>query len=164
LIAAVAVGCYRDTAAADPGTGRGPRQVDTPSGRRQPPLGLPRDEAAGVSGAEFHGDLHVRRRRSHVQHAAQRIRRRGIGHDTPIRFVAQVNGASATADASQIRVSGKTLLSLVEAHSTGLKPGQLRIAFELTRIDSAWYVSNMDMNVRPAGRAAADATGRSDTC
>jgi hypothetical protein len=72
----------------------------------------------------------------------------GIRSGTPISVAAaHVAGTNATVNGSDIRVSGTTLESLMVAHSTGVKPGQLTIAFELSRIDGAWYVTNMNMNV-----------------
>jgi hypothetical protein len=72
----------------------------------------------------------------------------GITPTTPISVaVAQVSGASAMVSGSHVRVSGTTLDSLMATHSTGVKPGQLSIVFELSRIDGAWYVTGMNMNV-----------------
>jgi hypothetical protein len=58
---------------------------------------------------------------------------------------AHVTGTSATVDGTEIYVSGKTLTALIVAHSTGVKPGQFSISFDLTRISGAWYITNMNM-------------------
>jgi hypothetical protein len=33
------------------------------------------------------------------------------------------------------------------AHSTGVKPGQFSISFELSRISGAWYVTGLNMDI-----------------
>jgi hypothetical protein len=72
----------------------------------------------------------------------------GISPGTPISVAAaQVKGTSATVSGSHVRVSGTTLDSLMAAHSTGVKTGQLSIAFELSRVGGTWYVTGINMNV-----------------
>jgi hypothetical protein len=72
----------------------------------------------------------------------------GIKSSTPIKITnAHVSGTNATVDGSAIQVSGTTLNSLMTKHSTGIKPGQLDISFQLSRVDGAWYVTGMNMNV-----------------
>jgi hypothetical protein len=70
----------------------------------------------------------------------------GIKPDAPIIVSAvQVQGASATVASSGVRVSRTPLESLMAARGSGVKPGQLSIVFELSRIDGAWYVSDMNL-------------------
>jgi len=72
----------------------------------------------------------------------------GIRSSTPISVAAaHVTGTNATVSGSDIHVSATTLDSLMAAHSTGVKPGQITLAFDLSRIDGAWYVTGMNMNV-----------------
>jgi len=72
----------------------------------------------------------------------------GIRPSTPISVAtAHVTGTNATVSGSDVHLSGTTLDLLMVAHSTGIKPGQLTIAFELSRVDGAWYVTGMNMNV-----------------
>lgn len=72
----------------------------------------------------------------------------GIKPTTPVSVTgAHVTGPSATISGSDVHVSGTTLDLLMVAHSTGVKPGQLTIAFDLAHIDGAWYVTDMNMNV-----------------
>ncbi len=72
----------------------------------------------------------------------------GIRPSTPISVAsARIKGTNATVSGGDIHVSGTTMDSLMAAHSTGFKPGQLTIAFDLSRIDGAWYVTGMNMNV-----------------
>ena len=72
----------------------------------------------------------------------------GIGPGTPISVTApEGSGTSTTVNGTQVHVSGTTLDALMTAHSTGVKPGQLSIVFDLSRIDGAWYVTGMNMNV-----------------
>jgi hypothetical protein len=72
----------------------------------------------------------------------------GIRAGTPISVAApHAAGSSVTVSGSDVRVSGTTLESLMAAHSTGVKPGQLTIAFGLSRVDGGWYVTGMNMNL-----------------
>jgi len=70
----------------------------------------------------------------------------GITAATAISVTPQVNVASATASGSQVRIAGTTLHSLMTAHSTGVKPGQADIGFQLARIAGAWYVTGMNLD------------------
>jgi hypothetical protein len=70
----------------------------------------------------------------------------GITAATPISVTPQVKAANATASGSQVRIAGTTLDSLMAAHSTGVKPGQADIGFELASIDGAWYVTGMNLD------------------
>ncbi|MGF7233941.1 MAG: hypothetical protein ACQSGP_03130 [Frankia sp.] len=72
----------------------------------------------------------------------------GIRPNTPISVAApHVTGTSATVSGSDVHVAGTTLDSLIVAHSTGVKQGQLATAFTLSRIDGAWYVTDMNMTI-----------------
>jgi hypothetical protein len=72
----------------------------------------------------------------------------GITPNTPISVpTAHVTGTNATVSGSDIHLSGTTLDSLMAAHSTGVKQGQLSIQFQLSRVDGRWYVTGMNMNV-----------------
>ncbi|MGH3279111.1 MAG: hypothetical protein ACRDNW_08235 [Trebonia sp.] len=57
-----------------------------------------------------------------------------------------ITAATATASDSQARIAGTTLDSLMTAHGTGVKPGQVDIGFELARIAGAWYVTGMNLD------------------
>jgi hypothetical protein len=72
----------------------------------------------------------------------------GITPGTPVSVpAAQVTGTTATVNGTDIHLSGTTLASLMAAHSTGVKPGQLAIQFRLSRLSGCWYVTGMTMNV-----------------
>jgi hypothetical protein len=72
----------------------------------------------------------------------------GIKPSTAISIpAAHVTGTNATIAGRNIHLSGTTLRSIMAAHSTGIKPGQFTVVFTLSRIDGAWYVTNMNMNV-----------------
>jgi hypothetical protein len=71
----------------------------------------------------------------------------GIRPATPISAVAHVTGTSATVGGGDVNVAGKTLNSLIIAHSTGVNGKNFDIGFDLTRMDGKWYVTNMNMNV-----------------
>lgn len=70
----------------------------------------------------------------------------GITAATAISVTPQVKAANATASGSQVRIAGTTLDSLMTAHGTGVKPGQVDIGFELARIAGAWYVTGMNLD------------------
>ena len=90
---------------------------------------------SGAAAAEFNG--------LHKNFVAD-----GIGPSTPITVAAtHVNGTLATVSGSHVQVSGTTLDSLMAAHSTGVKPGQLDISFDFSRVGGAWYVTSWNMNV-----------------
>jgi len=62
----------------------------------------------------------------------------GIKSSTPIQVTGgHVTGTTATISGSQVRVSGTMLDTLMTAHSTGIKPGQLRLSFDLSRVANA---------------------------
>lgn len=70
----------------------------------------------------------------------------GIRPNAPIIVSAvQVQGASATVASSHVRVSRTPLDSLMAARGSGVKPGQLSIIFKLSRMEGAWYVSDMKL-------------------
>ena len=70
----------------------------------------------------------------------------GIRPSTPVSVVAaHVTGTKAIASAKDVHVSGTTLYSLMMAHSTGVKPGQFTVTFQLARIQGNWYVSGMNI-------------------
>ena len=72
----------------------------------------------------------------------------GIKPSTPISVTgAQVNGTQATISGNQVHLSGTTLDSLMVAHSTGVKPGQFDMSFKLSKVDGAWYVGDVNMNM-----------------
>lgn len=70
----------------------------------------------------------------------------GIRPSTPVSVAAHVTGTKATASAKDVHLSGTTLYSLMMAHSTGVKPGQFTVTFQLARIQGNWYVSGMNMS------------------
>lgn len=58
-----------------------------------------------------------------------------------------VNGDKAVIPADKITVDGQTLDKVILSNSTGLKPGDLDVKFETTKIKDVWYVTNMDFNI-----------------
>jgi hypothetical protein len=58
-----------------------------------------------------------------------------------------VTGDRAVVPADRVTVDGQTLDKVVLSHSTGLKPGQLHVKTESTRIDGAWYVTDFDLHI-----------------
>jgi len=56
-------------------------------------------------------------------------------------------GDSATITADKVSVEGQTLDDIVLAHSTGVKPGQAKISFGLTKIKDSWYVTDFHLNI-----------------
>lgn len=74
----------------------------------------------------------------------------GIRPGTPVTVTAaHITGSKATVSGSDVRVgvAGASLQSLMTAHSRGIKPGQLAIVFEVSRIDGAWYSTGMNITV-----------------
>ncbi|MEU5344901.1 MULTISPECIES: hypothetical protein [unclassified Streptomyces] len=69
--------------------------------------------------------------------------------DNPKVEVATVKatGDKAVVPADKVTVEGKTLDKIILSHSTGLEAGQLDVNLESTKIDDAWYVTNLDFNV-----------------
>lgn len=58
-----------------------------------------------------------------------------------------VNGDKAVIPANKITVNGQPLDKVILSNSTGLKPGDLDVNFETTKIKDAWYVTNLDFNI-----------------
>ncbi|MFF7654795.1 hypothetical protein ACFZCY_34015 [Streptomyces sp. NPDC007983] len=56
-------------------------------------------------------------------------------------------GDKTVVPADKVTVDGQTLDKVILSNSTGLKPGQLDVKVESTKIDDAWYVSNVDFNI-----------------
>jgi hypothetical protein len=71
----------------------------------------------------------------------------GVKPSSAIRATARIKGTSATVDPNDIRVSAATLMSLLMAHSTGVKPGEASMSFDLSRIDGAWHVTDMNLEL-----------------
>jgi hypothetical protein len=72
----------------------------------------------------------------------------GIKSSTPIQVTgSHVTGTTATISGSDVCVSNTMLNTLIADHSTGIKSGQLRLSFDLSRVDDAWYVTNFNMDV-----------------
>ncbi|KUN09344.1 hypothetical protein AQI95_05870 [Streptomyces yokosukanensis] len=63
--------------------------------------------------------------------------------------VAQVSrtGGKAVVPSDKITVDGQTLDAIILSHSTGLKPGQVNVKFDATKIGGPWYVTNMDLAI-----------------
>ncbi|WP_331752580.1 hypothetical protein [Streptomyces chartreusis] len=64
----------------------------------------------------------------------------------------QVSQVAATGDtvvvpAEQITVDGQTLHKIILSHSTGVEAEQLDVNVESTKIQDAWYVTNLDLNI-----------------
>lgn len=58
-----------------------------------------------------------------------------------------VIGDKAVVPADKVTVDGQTLDKVILSNSTGLKPGQLDVKMESTKIDRAWYVTDFDLHV-----------------
>ena len=59
----------------------------------------------------------------------------------------QPAGDKAVVPAKKVTVEGKTLDKIILSHSTGVEAGQLDVNMESTKIDDAWYVTNLDFNI-----------------
>ncbi|MFI6277244.1 hypothetical protein [Streptomyces sp. NPDC050988] len=59
----------------------------------------------------------------------------------------QPTGDKAVVPAEKVTVEGKTLDKIILSHSTGVEEGQLDVNMESTKIDDAWYVTNLDFNI-----------------
>ncbi|MFC8662757.1 hypothetical protein [Streptomyces sp. NPDC057199] len=59
----------------------------------------------------------------------------------------QATGDKAVVPADKVTVEGKTLDKIILSHSTGVEEGQLDVSMESTKIDEAWYVTNLDFNI-----------------
>ncbi|WP_055558144.1 hypothetical protein [Streptomyces sp. NBRC 110028] len=56
-------------------------------------------------------------------------------------------GDKAVVPADKVTVDGQALDKVILSNSTGLKPGQLDVKVESTKIKGAWYVTNLDFNI-----------------
>ncbi|HEY2237543.1 MAG TPA: hypothetical protein VGI21_02075 [Streptosporangiaceae bacterium] len=56
-------------------------------------------------------------------------------------------GASVTVNGTSIMVGRSNLTALMTAHSTGVKPGELKLSFTLSNIGGQWYVSDLNLDV-----------------
>ncbi len=57
------------------------------------------------------------------------------------------SGASATVNGTSIMVAGTNLTALMTAHSTGVKPGELKLSFTMSDLSGHWYVSDLNLDV-----------------
>jgi hypothetical protein len=72
----------------------------------------------------------------------------GLKAATPISVAsAQVTGTKATVSGTQVNASGKTLTSLMIAHSTGATAKSFGISFKLSKVDGGWYVTDLNMDI-----------------
>lgn len=60
---------------------------------------------------------------------------------------APATGGKVVVPADKVTVDGQTLDKVILSNSTGLKPGQLDVKVESTKIKDAWYVTNLDLNL-----------------
>ncbi|WP_371673699.1 hypothetical protein OG985_42085 [Streptomyces sp. NBC_00289] len=69
--------------------------------------------------------------------------------DDPKVDVAKVpaTGGKAVVPADKITVDGQTLDKIILSHSTGVKSGQLDVKVHSTKIDEAWYVTDLDLDI-----------------
>ncbi len=44
-------------------------------------------------------------------------------------------------------VAGTNLTALMTAHSTGVKPGELKLSFTMSDLSGHWYVSDLNLDV-----------------
>ncbi|MDQ0772132.1 hypothetical protein QF026_000598 [Streptomyces aurantiacus] len=58
-----------------------------------------------------------------------------------------VTGDKTVIPAAKVTVDGQPLDKVILSRSTGVEAGQLDVKVESTRIDDAWYVTNLDLNV-----------------
>ncbi|WSQ07038.1 hypothetical protein OG604_04430 [Streptomyces sp. NBC_01231] len=58
-----------------------------------------------------------------------------------------VTGGKAVVPADKVTIDGQSLDKVILSNSTGVKPGQLDVNVESTKIDDAWYVTNLDFNI-----------------
>lgn len=56
-------------------------------------------------------------------------------------------GDKATYPADKISIDGQTLADVIVSNSTGLKPDQLNVSVESSKLNDAWYVTNMDFDI-----------------
>jgi len=64
----------------------------------------------------------------------------------------EVTQVPATGDktviaADKVTIDGQTLDKVILSNSTGVEPGQLDVKVESTKIDNAWYVTNLDFDI-----------------
>jgi hypothetical protein len=79
----------------------------------------------------------------HANFTADKIRPGDSFKIGTVHFAEKVAGVKAT----DIRVNGSTLASIMLKHSTGIKPGQLKVSFLLTRFHGAWYVAVVNFGI-----------------
>jgi hypothetical protein len=79
----------------------------------------------------------------HANFAADGIRPGNSFKIGAVHFDGKIAGVKAT----DIHVAGSTLTSIMVKHSTGLKPGQLKLSFLLTRFHQAWYVAGVNLQI-----------------
>ncbi|MEV2211722.1 hypothetical protein AB0H86_09730 [Streptomyces sp. NPDC050997] len=58
-----------------------------------------------------------------------------------------VTGDKAVIAADKVTIDGQSLDKVILSNSTGVEPGQLDVKVESTKIDDAWYVTNLDFNI-----------------
>ena len=56
-------------------------------------------------------------------------------------------GASVTVNGTTIMVGRTNLTALMTAHSTGVKPGELKLSFTMSDISGHWYVSDLNLDI-----------------
>jgi hypothetical protein len=79
----------------------------------------------------------------HANFTADKIRPGDSFKIGTVHFAEQVAGVKAT----DIRVNGATLASIMVKHATGIKPGDLQVSFLLTRFHGAWYVAVVNFGI-----------------
>ena len=57
------------------------------------------------------------------------------------------SGSTVTVNGTHVKVAGTNLTALMTAHSTGIKPGELKVSFTLSTIGGRWYVSGLNLEV-----------------
>lgn len=69
--------------------------------------------------------------------------------DNPKVDVAKVpaTGGKVLVPADKVTVDGQTLDKIILSHSTGLKSGEVDVKVESSKIDDAWYVTNLDLGI-----------------
>jgi hypothetical protein len=77
----------------------------------------------------------------HTNFAADGIRPGNSFRIGAVHIAGKIAGVKAT----DIHVAGSTLTSVMLKHSTGVKPGQLKLSFLLMRFHRAWYVTGVNL-------------------
>ncbi|MET7685989.1 hypothetical protein [Streptomyces sp. NPDC005423] len=69
--------------------------------------------------------------------------------DDPKVEVAHVapTGDEVVTPAEKVTVDGQTLDKVILSHSTGVKADQLDVKVHSTKIEDAWYVTDLDFNI-----------------